>query len=174
MRDESMAVRWGDRLLGFLVTMNLIVAGGFALALVASGVWEQALLAQLTSKYGGQVDATMLVWTMRALMMAGIVAVLPVDRCLRALRGVVASVRMGDPFDPRNARRATTIGWGLLAIQLLDLGFGLASWLIVRAGADAAGWQPSIGGWLSVLVAFVLARVFAAGVRLRDDLEGTV
>ena len=32
----------------------------------------------------------------------------------------------------------------------------------------------SINGWLAVLLMFVLARVFAYGTRLRDDLEGTV
>jgi hypothetical protein len=32
----------------------------------------------------------------------------------------------------------------------------------------------SINGWLAVLLTFLLARVFAVGTRLRDDLEGTV
>ena len=174
MRDESVAVRWGDRVIAVLIVLNLIAAAVFALAAIGTVVWEHALLSMLSAKYGGRVDEAGLVWAMRGLMAAGVVAVLPVDRCLRALRGVVASVRDGDPFDHRNARRATTIGWALLAIQLLDLGFGAIVWLIARTGADAATWQPSVGGWLSVLVAFGLARVFAAGARLRDDLEGTV
>jgi hypothetical protein len=32
----------------------------------------------------------------------------------------------------------------------------------------------SINGWLAVLLTFLLARVFAQGTRMRDDLEGTV
>ncbi len=32
----------------------------------------------------------------------------------------------------------------------------------------------SINGWLAVLLTFVLARVFAQGALMRDDLEGTV
>jgi hypothetical protein len=32
----------------------------------------------------------------------------------------------------------------------------------------------SINGWLAVLLTFLLARVFAEGARMRDDLEGTV
>ena len=32
----------------------------------------------------------------------------------------------------------------------------------------------SISGWLAVLLTFLLARVFAEGTRMRDDLEGTV
>jgi hypothetical protein len=33
---------------------------------------------------------------------------------------------------------------------------------------------PSIAGLLAILLTFVLARVFAEGARMRDDLEGTV
>ena len=32
----------------------------------------------------------------------------------------------------------------------------------------------SINGWLAVLLTFLLARVFAQGARMREDLEGTV
>ena len=32
----------------------------------------------------------------------------------------------------------------------------------------------SITGWLAVLLTFLLARVFAEGALMRDDLEGTV
>lgn len=36
------------------------------------------------------------------------------------------------------------------------------------------GWSPSVDGWLSVLLLFILARVFDAGTKMRIDLEGTV
>jgi hypothetical protein len=32
----------------------------------------------------------------------------------------------------------------------------------------------SINGWLAVILTFVLARVFAEGALMREDLEGTV
>jgi len=32
----------------------------------------------------------------------------------------------------------------------------------------------SINGWVAVLLTFVLARVFAVGAHMREDLEGTV
>jgi hypothetical protein len=32
----------------------------------------------------------------------------------------------------------------------------------------------SLTGWLTVLLLFVLARVFEQGARMREDLEGTV
>jgi hypothetical protein len=35
-----------------------------------------------------------------------------------------------------------------------------------------AGFSP--GGWLAVIMTFVLARVFAEGTLMREDLEGTI
>lgn len=32
----------------------------------------------------------------------------------------------------------------------------------------------SVSGWLAVLLTFILARVFAEGTLMREDLEGTV
>ena len=40
-----------------------------------------------------------------------------------------------------------------------------------RRGFDAGF---SVTGWLAVLLTFLLARVFAEGTLMRDDLEGTV
>ena len=63
----------------------------------------------------------------------------------------------------------------LLALQLL----GLVIAAIGRAISTPA--HPvdldagfSINGWLAVLLTFVLARVFAEGARMREDLEGTI
>jgi hypothetical protein len=32
----------------------------------------------------------------------------------------------------------------------------------------------SVNGWLAVLMSFILARVFAEGTLMREDLEGTI
>ncbi len=67
------------------------------------------------------------------------------------------------------------IAWALLALQLLSL--------VVGAIADALSTPAhplhfdagfSINGWLAVLLTFVLARVFAGGTLMREDLERTV
>jgi hypothetical protein len=82
---------------------------------------------------------------------------------------------MGDPFVAANAQRLQAIAWALVALQLL----GLVVAVIVRTISTPA--HPvdidssfSVNGWLAVLLTFVLARVFAEGARMRDDLEGTV
>jgi hypothetical protein len=36
------------------------------------------------------------------------------------------------------------------------------------------GGNFQVGGWLAVLLLFVLAQVFLEGTRMREDLEGTV
>jgi hypothetical protein len=94
---------------------------------------------------------------------------------LTRLLAIVETVRAGDPFVAANGERLQTIAWVLLALQLLGLVIGA----IVRNISTPehpihieAGF--SINGWLAVLLTFLLARVFAEGARMRDDLEGTV
>ena len=51
--------------------------------------------------------------------------------------------------------------------------FIILNWLTGAGILDLdAGF--SINGWLAVLLTFLLARVFAEGTLMREDLEGTV
>jgi len=63
----------------------------------------------------------------------------------------------------------------LLALQLLSIFIGAVARSVSTPAHPVhldAGF--SISGWLAVLLTFLLARVFAAGTLMRDDLEGTV
>ena len=63
----------------------------------------------------------------------------------------------------------------LLTLQLLSLVIGPIGKSVSTAAHPVdldAGF--SINGWLAVLLTFLLARVFAEGRHMRDDLEGTV
>lgn len=93
---------------------------------------------------------------------------------LRTLGRIIATVSEGDPFVAANAARLRTIGWSLLFLQLLDLPAALIAHAFPSLGAAAPESGVSPGGWLAVLMTFVLAQVFEAGARMRDDLEGTV
>lgn len=94
---------------------------------------------------------------------------------LTRLLAMVRSVRAGDPFVAANAARLQSIAWGLLTLQVMSV---IISGVARVASSDAhpivvnAGF--SITGWLAVLLTFLLARVFAEGTLMRDDLEGTV
>jgi hypothetical protein len=94
---------------------------------------------------------------------------------LRRLLAIVDTVRSGDPFVAANADRLQLIAWSLLALQLLSLvvgGIGKAISTPAHPLHLDAGFSTS--GWLAVLLTFILARVFAAGALMREDLEGTV
>ena len=67
------------------------------------------------------------------------------------------------------------IAWALLGLQLVSVVIGGIAKSVSMPGHPLhldAGF--SLTGWLAVLLTFLLARVFAEGARMRDDLEGTV
>lgn len=132
-------------------------------------------------------------WTMRALGIApqswiipnlaglrivaalGILGAVFNDMLLRRLLAIVATVRMGDPFIAANAYRLQIIAWILLGLQLLSLaigGLGKAMSTPEHPVHLDAGFSPA--GWLAVFLAFVLARIFAEGTLMREDLRDTI
>jgi hypothetical protein len=94
---------------------------------------------------------------------------------LSRLAAMVETVREGDPFVATNARRLRTIAWALVALQLLGFVIGtIAGRISTPAHPVDIDAGSSINGWLAVLLTFLLARVFAEGTRMREELEGTV
>ena len=124
-------------------------------------------------------DATplqLLLWTASDLIVIALAFV-----ALWQLRGLLGSVRHGDPFHATNVRRLRWFGW------LLMLGYpavALASSLLKESlGSTMPEAQPLLGNsarvnlaaaLLAGLAVLVLAEVFAHGVRLREDVEGTI
>ena len=112
---------------------------------------------------------------LRAIAVLGL-AVIPLNYVvIRRLLAIVETVRAGDPFVAANASRLQAIAWALLALQLLSLVIGAIA-KAVSTPAHPLHLQAgfSINGWLAVLLTFLLARVFAEGTLMREDLEGTV
>lgn len=120
-------------------------------------------------------DADRLILGLRAVAVLGLAAI-PVNHIvLRRLLAIVETVRDGDPFVGANANRLQTIAWALLALQILSMVIGsIGESLSTPAHPVELDAGFSINGWLAVLLTFLLARVFAEGARMRDDLEGTV
>ena len=149
-------------LLRGLVLLNLLYAAAIGLLFVAGLVAPDVVFDALGVRHGEQRAA--LVLGMRTVMVAGLVAAFVVD-----------TVRAGDPFVAGNARRLQAIAWWVLAGEVLRLAIGATAW---AASSPAQGLDLdtgfSLAPWLAVLLLFVLARVFAEGTRLRDDLAGTV
>jgi hypothetical protein len=111
---------------------------------------------------------------MRLWVLTGLPMFAAVHVMLSRLLAMVGTVRAGDPFVPENAFRLRTIAWCLLVVQLFELACGLFIGILTRAGADIGDWDPSLSGWIAVVLLFVLARVFEEGARIRADLEAMV
>lgn len=108
---------------------------------------------------------------LRAIVVLGVVGAVVVHTILRRLLAIVGTVRVGDPFTPANARQLEAIAWSVIALEMLRLCIaGIAATVWEMGRIEAFSFAP----WLSVLLLFVLAGVFAEGARMRADLEGTV
>ena len=120
-------------------------------------------------------DTERLIMGLRAIAVLGLVTI-PINLViLKRLLAIVETVRVGDPFVAANASRLQTIAWALLALQILGIIIGLIAKAVSTPAHPLrinAGF--SINGWLAVLLTFLLARVFAEGTLMREDLEGTV
>ena len=94
------------------------------------------------------------------------------------LRGLLRSVRDGDPFTETNVKRLRTLGVVVLVgVPLANLISSLcATELANSAGFDGPGTSLTLpaNAVLGGLAAFVLAEVFSHGVRLRLEQEGTI
>jgi hypothetical protein len=120
-------------------------------------------------------EADRLVFGLRAIAVLGLAAIPLNHAVLARLLALVDTVRAGDPFVAANAARLQTIAWVLLTLQLFSLVIDAIARAVEIPGHPLdldAGF--SINGWLAVLFTFLLARVFAEGTLMRDDLEGTV
>jgi hypothetical protein len=124
--------------------------------------------------FGPSAELGPLILGMRLIPALGLVGVPLNFIMLSRLRAMVDTVRGGDPFVAQNAARLQTIAWAVLGQQLLQLAIGTIARSVSTPAHPLHISAFSTGGWLAVVLLFVLARVFAEGTSMRDDLEGTV
>lgn len=120
-------------------------------------------------------EAERVVMGLRAIGVLGLVGIPLNYLILKRLLAIVETVRAGDPFVAANASRLQAIAWALLALQLLSITNGAIANAVSSPSHPVhidAGF--SVSGWLAVLLTFLLARVFAAGTLMREELQGTV
>ena len=155
-----------------LIVMNWLM-GAAILALLVVLPNEQWIMSAF--KLPPSPEAERLVMGLRAIAVLGLAAIPLNYAVLKRLLAIVETVRGGDPFVAANASRLQAIAWALLVLQLLSLVIGAVAKAISTPAHPVdldAGF--SINGWLAVLLTFLLARVFAQGTLMREDLEGTV
>src|SRR5579864_724272 len=172
-RSSSTTLPIAYAVLRLLVVLNWVY-GAVVLAILvgmfAAGNWMLTALG-----FPSSVQSAPLIMGMRAIPALGLVAVPLNLAVLKRLEAMVLTVRAGDPFVATNAYRLQAIAWFLLGQQVLSLAIGLIGEAVSPPTHPLhldAGFSP--GGWLAVILTFVLARVFAEGTLMREDIEGTV
>jgi Protein of unknown function (DUF2975) len=174
MLDNKDRLIKGSRLVvRIAIALNRLFFLAVVVGLLLSWIFPAQFVALLLQPSPG-TDVGSALTGVRLLILLGVAMAAVTDRLLAPLAQIIASAGAGDPFISANARRLQTIGWALLALQLLDIPGALLEKFFPSLGSAAPDVTFSPGGWIAVLMVFVLSRVFAAGSAMRDDLEGTV
>jgi Protein of unknown function (DUF2975) len=158
--------------LRILIVLNWLSGAAIVVLLVAMPTEEWIMSAFGLSP---SPEADRLIMGLHAIAVVGLAAVPLNYAVLKWLLAIVETVRAGDPFVAANAHRLQAIARALLALQLLSLVVGAIAKAVSTPAHPLdidAGF--SINGWLAVLLTFLLARVFAEGTLMREDVAGTV
>jgi len=170
--SSSAALPIAHVVLRALIVLNWLMAAVILalLFVVPNEAWIMSAL-----KLDPSPGADRVILGLRTIAALGLVTIPMNYGILTRLLAMVETVREGDPFVATNARRLQEIAWTLLVLQLIGIVIGSIGKALSTPSHPVnldAGF--SINGWLAVLLTFLLARVFAAGTQMRDDLEGTV
>lgn len=171
-RPYSAALPIAHAVLRLLIVLNWLL-GAAILALLLVMPNKQWIMSAF--ELSPSPDADRLILALRAVALLGLVSIPLNHLVLRRLLAMVDTVRSGDAFVAANAARLQTIAWTLLALQILSMIIGAIGRSVSTPAHPVdldAGF--SVNGWLAVLLTFVLARVFAEGAAMREELEGTV
>ncbi|RJF90376.1 DUF2975 domain-containing protein [Sphingomonas cavernae] len=172
-RNHSTALPIAYVTLRILILLNWLGGAAVLVLLTATIVAEEWTMTALGISPSSGIPQ--ILTGLRIVAALGLVAVPLNYAVLRRLLAIVETVRRGDPFVAANAYRLHAIAWALLALQLLSLvigGIGEAISTPTQPVHLDAGFSAS--GWLAVILSFVLARIFAEGTLMREDLNGTV
>jgi hypothetical protein len=160
-------------ILGALIKLNIVLGFLIFALLVASIVAAEAVMRALGVK--SVTENGGLILSMRGIMVIGILAVPVVHLIYTRLLAIVETVSDGDPFVVENAARLQTIAWAIVGLELMHIA------VVVLANGGWVGtqkvdieWKFPLTQLLTILLLFVLARVFDQGARMRDELAATV
>ena len=171
-RSYSAALPIAYVVLRILIVLNWLMGLAILALLVVmpNEAWIMAAFKMTPSP-----EADRVITGLRAVALIGLVTIPLNHAVLKRLVAMAETVRAGDPFLAANPYRLQAIAWILLALQLLGMIIGAIGEAVSSPEHPVdldAGF--SINGWLAVLLTFVLARVFAEGTVMREDLEATV
>lgn len=170
--SSSAALPIAHAVLRILIVLNWL-GGAAILALLVVMPNEQWIMSAF--KLSPSPESARLVMGLRVIAGLGLAAIPLNYVVLKRLLAIVETVRAGDPFVAANAFRLQVVAWTMLALNLLSIVIGaIAKTVSTPAHPLHIDAGFSISGWLAVLLMFLLARVFAEGTLMREDLQGTV
>ena len=159
---------------GIIVTMVLI--GMYVLGVTAMiiGLATSRLPLDKIAHWTGVTMTADEIGRMALAAFAGAIAALTlIQLILRALRRVVASASVGDPFIEANAVDLVRVAWLLLGVEVIDALIKPMVYLLAPS-AVRAKVHISVTGLFAVLLIFVLAQIFRRGSEMRAELAGTI
>ena len=159
--------------------LRLLIKLNFVFGILVSALFASTLIAPSpVMRALGLIptpDSARLIFGMRGIMVVGILAVPLAHLIYTRLLAIVETVRAGDPFLLENAERLKTIAWAIVGLEIMHVAVVLlANGVVVGTEKVDIGDKFSVTPWLTILLLFVLARVFDQGARMRDELAGTV
>jgi len=171
--QSSNALSLSRKVLRALIAVNFAIGAAILVMLVVSFVAKawffRAMGAPLTAGAAERVIG------MRGIMGIGLMGIPLTHVIFSRLLAIVETVRDGDPFVAENATRLHHIAWSVLGLEILNIAVtSVAAWASTDAVPIDIKWRLNVTRWVTVLLLFVLARVFEHGTRMRDDLAGTV
>jgi len=163
---------------GIVVTMLLIGMYVLGVAAMIFGLATSRLPLDKIAHWTGVTMTADEIGRMALAAFAGAIAALAlVQLILRALRRVVASARVGDPFIEANAVELVRVAWLLLGVTVVDALIKPTVYLLAPAAVRAKVHDVvhiSVIGLFAVLLIFVLAQIFRRGSEMRAELAGTI
>src|SRR5688572_27832736 len=119
--SSSGALPIAHAVLRILIVINWVSAAAILVLLLAAPTREWIMI---SLKLAPGPEADRVVMGLRAIAVLGLAAI-PVNYIgLKRLLAIVETVRAGDPFVAANAARLQTIGWTLVALQVLGFLIG--------------------------------------------------
>jgi hypothetical protein len=163
---------------GIIVTMVLIGMYVLGVAATIFGLATSRLPLDKIAHWTGVTMTANEIGRMALAAFVGAIAALAlVQFILRALRRVVGSASVGDPFIEANAAELVRVAWFLLGVEVID---ALIKPMVYLLAPDAVRAKMhgmvhiSVTGLFAVLLIFVLAQIFRRGSDMRAELAGTV
>lgn len=157
-RSMLRAAFWLD--IGVLVLLAVLLAG-----LMGSNAGTTITL----SGSAAQLPPEARLFAARVAITGALIVGLLLLPLLRQVVTIVDSARAGDPFVPENGPRLRHIAWLLLAINVVG---NLTVSIALQAGVRLP--PVSFTAAVTVLMIFVIARIFDTGSAMRAELRDTV